>query len=232
MLEIDDLHVSRGGSRILFGVSLEVRAREIVALVGRNGMGKTTLLRSIFGLTEVERGAIRFGGKDVVGLPSHRVARAGVGLVPEGRGMFPGLTVFENLQMGAGPRTQSMPDALDRVHAYFPLLRERAAQKAGTLSGGQQQLVAIARALIGSPELLVIDEFSDGIQPSIVQEIAAILQQINADGTAVLVVEQNARLALRLAHRAYVLEKGRVVAEGDGDALLADEASLQRLLVV
>jgi branched-chain amino acid transport system ATP-binding protein len=232
MLEIDDVHVSRGGSRILFGVSLAVGAGEIVALVGRNGMGKTTLLRSIFGLTEVERGAIRFGGKDVVGLPSHRVARAGVGLVPEGRGMFPGLTVLENLQMGAGPRTGSLPDALDRVHAYFPILRERAAQKAGTLSGGQQQLVAIARALIGAPELLVIDEFSEGIQPSIVQEIAAILQQINADGTAVLVVEQNARLALRLADRAYVLEKGRVVAEGDGDELLADEASLHRLLVV
>ena len=231
MLEMQDVRARRGDSQILHGVTANVAEGEIVALIGRNGMGKTTLLRTILGLTDVNGGSIRFRDKDITGLPPYRIARMGVGVVPEGRGIFPTLRVSDNLRMGLhnGADVQT---GLRGSYDRFPMLRERAGDLASSLSGGQQQLLAIARALIAKPSLILVDEFSEGIQPSLVQEISGLLKQLGNEGTAILIVEQNAQLALSLADRGYVLAKGTVVAEGAASDLLTDEATLQEHLVI
>ncbi len=231
MLRVDSLHASYGRSMVLHGVSIVVDEGEVVCLLGRNGVGKTTLLRSIVGLVQVPEGKIHWRGEDTTGLEPFELARRGIGVVPEGRGIFPDLTVLENLKLGlangrAGPR---VPDS---IFEQFPLLLERRSQLAGTLSGGEQQMLAIARALVGQPALLLIDEFSEGLQPNIVQRIAEIIRETNRSGVSVLLVEQNARLALSIARRGYILEKGRVVHAGESDELLGDESALQRYLVV
>jgi branched-chain amino acid transport system ATP-binding protein len=231
MLEVRDLHARRGDTQILHGVSLTVGAGEMVALIGRNGMGKTTLLRSILGLTSITAGSVTLGGEDVTGAATHLVARRGVGVVPEGRGIFPTLRVSENLRMGLRS-SRGHDAALARIYERFPMLGERAGEHAANLSGGQQQMLAIARALIGEPRLLLIDEFSEGIQPNVVREIGEMLRGLNEQGVAVLLVEQNARLALGISRRGYILEKGRIVAEGASGDLLGDEAVLARHLVV
>ncbi|MET1085536.1 MAG: ABC transporter ATP-binding protein [Arthrobacter sp.] len=231
MLKLENVDARRGGSQILNNVCLEVAPGEMVALVGRNGMGKTTLLRTVLGLCEVTAGTVRLDGDDIGGLPTYKVARLGIGVVPEGRGMFPSLTVSENLLMGT-TRPRAAKAATEEIYEKFPLLRERAKQRAGNLSGGQQQVLAIARALMDKPRLLLIDEFSDGIQPNLVQEIAVMLQGLGERGVSVLLVEQNARLALSITQRAYILEKGSVVAVGKSAHLLHDEELLAQHLVV
>jgi branched-chain amino acid transport system ATP-binding protein len=231
MLDVQDVRARRGDSQILHGASLEVDEGEIVAVVGRNGMGKTTLLRTILGLTDVTGGRICFRDEDVTRLPPYLIARRGIGNVPEGRGIFPTLTVADNLRMGL-TNTRNVRAALAETYEVFPLLSERRNSRAGDLSGGQQQLLAIARALIGKPALVLVDEFSEGIQPSIVQEIAELLRRLNQDGTAILLVEQNARLALGMAQRGYVLAKGQVVGHGPASELLTDDAMLREHLVI
>ncbi len=231
MLAVEDISAKRGGTQVLHGVSLTVEPGEMVALIGRNGMGKTTLLRSIVGLAQVTAGRIRLDGSDITGAQTHSIAQMGVGVVPEGRGIFPSLRVSENLRMGLS-NARATAAALERIYARFPLLRERASDRAGGLSGGQQQILAIARALISRPRLLLVDEFSEGIQPNIVEEIGALLQSLNEDGVAVLLVEQNARLALKISPRGYILEKGLVVASGASKDLLHDERALAQHLVI
>jgi branched-chain amino acid transport system ATP-binding protein len=231
MLEIQDVRARRGDSQILHGVTANVAEGEIVALIGRNGMGKTTLLRTVLGLTDVNGGSVRFRGEDITGLPAYRIARMGIGVVPEGRGIFPTLRVSDNLRMGLR-KGGDVQGSLRATYDRFPLLRERGGDLASSLSGGQQQLLAIARAMVGTPRLILVDEFSEGIQPSLVQEISGLLRQLNEEGTAILIVEQNARLALSLADRGYVLAKGTVVAEGVAGDLLTDEATLQEHLVI
>lgn len=230
MLDIQAIHASRGHTKVLHGASLHVEAGEMVALVGRNGMGKTTLLRSILALSPVTQGRVVFAGRDVTHAPTHAIARLGIGFVPEGRGIFPGLRVHENLRMGVAGNGHGA--AMRQVYEQFPLLKARAREHAGNLSGGQQQILAIARALIGAPRLLLIDEFSEGIQPNLVREISAMLQGLNREGTAILLVEQNARLALGISQRGYILEKGQVVAAGAASELLHDEQALAQHLVV
>lgn len=231
MLELEEVRARRGDSQILHGVTAGVAEGEIVALIGRNGMGKTTLLRTILGLTDVNGGSVRLRGEDITRLPPYRIARRGIGVVPEGRGIFPTLRVSDNLRMGLH-KGDDVQGALRATYDRFPLLRERSGDLASSLSGGQQQLLAIARAMIGRPSLILVDEFSEGIQPSLVQEISGLLKRLNEEGTAILIVEQNAQLALSLADRGYVLAKGAVVAEGAARALLTDEATLQEHLVI
>jgi branched-chain amino acid transport system ATP-binding protein len=231
MLEVRDIHAFRGHTHVLHGASLEVKAGEMVALIGRNGMGKTTLLRSVLGLCEVTQGSIVFDGRDVTRAPTYAIARQGIGVVPEGRGIFPGLRVQENLLMGL-PTGKGADQALAAIYERFPLLKSRARDHGGNLSGGQQQILAIARALMSRPRLLLIDEFSEGIQPNIVREISEMLQELNREGTAILLVEQNARLALGMSHRGYILEKGQIVASGAAAELLHDEHALAQHLVV
>lgn len=231
MLALEDVHARRGDTQVLHGVSLHVDAGEMVSLIGRNGMGKTTLLRSVLGLATITAGLVRIDGADVTGAATHTISRHGIGVVPEGRGIFPTLKVSENLRMGLrGGRGHDA--ALRRTYERFPILEERSREPAANLSGGQQQILAIARALIGEPRLLLVDEFSEGIQPNIVREIGEMLRELNAQGVAVLLVEQNARLALGISQRGYILEKGRIVAEGSSADLLHDEAALAQHLVV
>lgn len=244
MLSLDGVEALRGESRVLQGVSLRVDEGETVALIGRNGMGKTTLLRSIIGQCPVTAGRISFCGEDVTGAPTHRTVRLGIGVVPEGRGIFPGLRVDENLRMGlprgngAGRRNgrSRRNGAESRTAAIckrFPILAGRLHDHAGSLSGGQQQILAIARGLMAEPRLLLIDEFSEGIQPSIVAEIGQMLGELSEeDGLSVLLVEQNARLALGVSSRAYILENGTVAATGPSEEMLDDPELLSKHLVV
>ncbi|HZJ28519.1 MAG TPA: ABC transporter ATP-binding protein [Solirubrobacterales bacterium] len=231
MLALEDVHARRGDSTVLHGVSLEVGEGEMVALIGRNGMGKTTLLRSIIGQSPVTAGRIVFGGEDVTSDPTHRTVRRGIGVVPEGRGIFPGLKVSENLRMGL-PNGNGAESRAAAICERFPILADRLADHAGSLSGGQQQILAIARALIAEPRLLLIDEFSEGIQPSIVEEIGQMLGELVAGGVSVFLVEQNARLALEISSRAYILENGTVAASGASRDLLNDSELLSQHLVV
>jgi branched-chain amino acid transport system ATP-binding protein len=224
MLEVRDVHAAYGDVGALWGASLEVRAGEVVALIGPNGAGKTTLMRTVVGLHRPSQGSIILDGQPIHTVPPHRIVERGLILVQEGRHIFGGMSVIENLEIGAyapGPRRQRQ-QTLRRVFEIFPILAERQQQQAGTLSGGQQQMVAIGRALMGLPKLLLLDEPSLGLAPIVVQEIFGILAQINQQGVTIMLVEQNARLALRLAHRAYVMERGRVELEGAGADLLAD----------
>ena len=225
LLEVRGLEAAYGDVRALWGVALEVRAGEVVALIGSNGAGKTTLLRAIAGLHRPSAGGIFLGGAPIHQLAPHRIVERGVVLVPEGRRLFGGMTVLENLEVGsyAPAARRERVATLRRVFEVFPVLAERRAQPAATLSGGQQQMLAIGRALMGLPRLLLLDEPSLGLAPLVVRDIFAVVRLINGRGVTVLLVEQNARLALELADRAYVLERGRVAGQGTGAELLADE---------
>ncbi|MEX2219952.1 MAG: ABC transporter ATP-binding protein [Phycisphaerales bacterium] len=213
MLEVRDLNVHYGAIHALHGVSLRVEQGQIVTLIGSNGAGKTTTLRTISGLLRPSSGSIAYEGKPIAGMPAHEIVRLGIAQAPEGRGIFPNLTVDENLDMGAFARRDRDQVAKDRERSLtlFPRIRERLKQMAGTLSGGEQQMLAIARALMARPRLLLLDEPSLGLAPQVVQTIFRIIREINAGGTTILLVEQNAHMALEVAHYAYVLEVGRIV---------------------
>ncbi len=226
MLEVDAIHTFYGESHVLDGASLEVSRGEVVALLGRNGAGKTTLVRSIIGFERPRRGRIAWEGAAIQGQPPYAIARRGVGLVPQGRRLFAPLSVAENLVFGARPG----PWTADRVYALFPRLRERAEQGAMTLSGGEQQMLAIGRALLTNPRLLLLDEPSEGLAPLIVQELGRVLAALKGEGLAMLVVEQNLPLALRVADRVYVLSRGRVVYHGSPGELAMDEDVKRRYL--
>jgi branched-chain amino acid transport system ATP-binding protein len=225
MLAVEDLDVFYGDAQALDGVSLTVEEGSIVAIVGANGAGKTSLIRTIAGMHRPARGRIRFRGADIAGWPSHRVCDRGIGQVAEGRQIFPTLTVTENLDMGAMlPRARAHRTTnRDRVLALFPVLAERADQPAGTLSGGEQQMLAIARCLMGAPEFVMFDEPSLGLAPTIVQQMLETIRALNGEGLTCVLVEQNVAVSLRLASRAYVLENGRVTLSGSGMELLADD---------
>jgi branched-chain amino acid transport system ATP-binding protein len=224
MLEVRDIHTYYGNIQALRGVTLRIEAGEIVTLIGANGAGKTTTLMSISGVTPPKNGAIAFLGQDVTRLSTERIVSLGITQVPEGRMIFPRLTVKENLLMGGYLRRDKAGVRADEEHVYelFPVLRERRTQMGGTLSGGEQQMLAIGRALLARPKLLLLDEPSLGLAPLVVENIFEIIQQINKDGVTVLLVEQNAQMALQIAHRGYVLETGRLTLEGPARDLLND----------
>jgi branched-chain amino acid transport system ATP-binding protein len=223
VLAIEDLSVAYGKRRALEGVSLTVGAGEIVTLLGANGSGKSTTLRTVSGLVRAARGVIRYQGRDIARWPPDAIVAAGIGHVPEGRDIFPEFSVLENLLVGAHTvAAREVPARLEAAYALFPTLRDRRRQRAGTLSGGEQQMLAIGRALMARPRVLLLDEPSLGLAPRLVREIFAIIRRVNAEGVAVLLVEQNARAALALAARGYVLETGRVVAAGASAALALD----------
>src|SRR5688572_18512711 len=225
MLSVESLDVFHGDAQALDGVSLDVAEGAIVAIVGANGAGKTSLIRTIAGMHRPARGRIVLRGADIAGLPSHRVCDLGIGQVAEGRQVFPTLTVAENLEMGALlPRARAnQKQNLDRVLAMFPLLSERYGQAAGTLSGGEQQMLAIARCLMGEPQLVMFDEPSLGLAPAVVQHVLATIRDLNKQGLTCVLVEQNVAVSLKLASRAYVLENGRITLSGTGAELLADD---------
>ncbi len=224
LLSVSNLEVAYGGIRAIKGIAFDVRAGETVTLIGANGAGKTTTLRAITGLLAPAAGTIRFAGENITGSSSFALVHKGLAMVPEGRGVFPQLTVVENLTMGAyirNDRTQIAAD-IDRVYGLFPRLKERRAQTAGTLSGGEQQMLAIGRALMCRPKLLLLDEPSMGLAPVIVQKVFETVQAVAAEGVTILLVEQNANLALQASSRAYVLESGLITLSGDSRTLLAD----------
>lgn len=230
LLAAENLAVAYGGIQAVKGIDLHVDAGELVCLIGANGAGKSTTLKSICGLLPLAGGEVRFEGRSLRNMPVHAIARAGISLVPEGRGIFGRMTVLENLQLGAYLRRDDVAADLARVFDLFPRLAERRAQKAGTLSGGEQQMLAIARALMNRPKLLLLDEPSMGLAPIIVRQIFDIVRRIAAEGATILLVEQNAALALEVSHRAYVLETGRVVLEGQAAALRRDARVRQAYL--
>jgi len=223
ILQVEEIHTYYGESYVLQGISLQVRRGHAVAVLGRNGMGKTTLIRSIIGFTPPRHGRILFKGIEITHRPSHEIARLGIGLVPQGRRIFPSLTVLENLTIGARAAGDGQKWDLDRVFTLFPRLQERAAHKGNKLSGGEQQMLAIARALMTNPEFLLMDEPSEGLAPLLVLELGNVIAQLKQQGLSILLVEQNLPLALRLADYVYVLSKGRVVFEGLPEALEASE---------
>ena len=224
LLSVEDVDAGYGRVRALRGVSLHANEGEIVAIIGANGAGKTTLLRTISGIVRATAGAVRFGGRDLTGLAPDAIVRLGVGHAPEGRRLFARMTVRENLELGAYTRRDVEVAAdIERAYETFPRLRERAGQRAGTLSGGEQQMLAIGRALMSRPRLLLLDEPSLGLSPVLVQTIFSVIREINARGTAVLLIEQNARQALGIASRGYVLETGAVALAGTAPSLLSSE---------
>jgi len=231
-LEVRELDLYYGDAQALDKVSLSAEAGSVVAIVGANGAGKSSLIRAIAGIETPRAGSVRFKGEDITGLPSYRICDRGIGQVAEGRQVFPTLTVRENLEMGAllkraRPRLEA---TLAEVYALFPRLRERAGQAAGTLSGGEQQMLAIGRCLMGQPELIMLDEPSLGLAPTVVQEVFQIVRRLNERGITIVLVEQNVAASLKLAARAYVLENGRIVMEGTGAELLADDRVRQAYL--
>ena len=224
LLELENVEARYGAVQALHGVSLSVGEGEVVAVLGGNGAGKTTMLRAVSGLVSTS-GQVRFAGERITGASPERVARAGVAHVPEGRGLFNELSVYDNLRLGAYLQRDGFDEGYERVQAHFPWLERRRDQQAGTLSGGEQQMLAVARALMGRPRLLLLDEPSLGLAPLVVREIFGILDDLNEkEGLAVLVVEQNAKLALRSSNRAYVLEVGRVALEGPSAELVENES--------
>jgi branched-chain amino acid transport system ATP-binding protein len=224
LLEVRDLVTAYGSVEALHGISFHVEEREIVALLGGNGAGKTTTLRTISGLLRPRSGEVRFAGERIEARPAHEIVRLGLTQVPEGRWIFGPMTVDENLRLGAYSEARISEEALDRVFGLFPRLAERRGQFAGTLSGGEQQMLAMARALMTRPRLLLLDEPSMGLAPVLVRAIFQTVAEINREGITVLLVEQNANAALRLAHRGYVLENGRIALEGPGPELAKNEA--------
>jgi branched-chain amino acid transport system ATP-binding protein len=228
LLEVQDIRTHYGGIEALKGVSLTVDDGEVVTLIGSNGAGKSTTLRSISGLTPASTGKITFGGREITRVPAHEIVAHGIALSPEGRHCFPRMTVRENLDLGAHHRRDTgVSDDLERVFELFPRLQEREKQKAGTMSGGEQQMLAMGRALMARPRLLMLDEPSMGIAPILVQRIYETIGQINRDGVTILLVEQNANYALEVSRRGYVLETGRVVL-ADDSARLRDDPEVQR----
>ena len=225
MLEVADVHTYYGNIRALKGVSLTVERGEIVTLIGSNGAGKTTTLKTIIGTVRPLKGTVTLNGQRIDGLSTDRIVRLGIAQSPEGRRIFPRMTVMENLELGGFARTdrENIPQDLERVFALFPRLRERLAQKGGTLSGGEQQMLAIGRALMARPSLLLLDEPSMGLSPILVETIFQIIRDINGQGTTILLVEQNARMALRVAHRGYVIQTGRIVLTDTGASLLRSD---------
>ncbi len=222
LLSMQDVHAYYGNIRALKGVSLTVDRGEIVTLIGGNGAGKTTTLRTVLGLVRALRGTVTFASQRIDRVPTHRIARLGIAQSPEGRRIFAPMTVLENLELGAFARSdrEGIPQDLERVLTLFPRLRDRLAQKGGTLSGGEQQMLAMGRALMAKPEMLLLDEPSMGLSPILVEAIFDIIRDINRLGTTILLVEQNARMALRVANRGYVIQTGRIVLQDAASALL------------
>jgi branched-chain amino acid transport system ATP-binding protein len=225
MLEVQDLRVHYGAVEALKGVSFRIEPSEMISLIGANGAGKSTVLRALTGLVRPSQGRIEFEQRSLVGLAPHQIVRLGIAHVPEGRRLFPKMTVLENLKMGAYLRHKKaeMNDTLDMIYDHFPILKERSRQYAGSLSGGEQQMLATARALMNRPRLLLLDEPSIGLSPILTAEIGKIVRQINAMGVTTILVEQNAMLALTLGQRGYVLETGRIVMQGPAQELLQDD---------
>jgi len=223
MLKLTDIHTFYGPIEALRGIDLEIRQGEIVCLIGNNGAGKSTALMTISGILKPKEGLILFEGEEISGIPPHEIVRKGISQVPEGRRIFPKLTVRDNLEMGGFSAKGNFQSCIDMVFGLFPLLKERQQQPGGTLSGGEQQMLAIGRALMSSPKLLLLDEPSLGLAPIIVQKIFKTVKEINREGVTVLLVEQNARAALSLSNRGYVLENGRIALEGNGEDLLHNE---------
>jgi branched-chain amino acid transport system ATP-binding protein len=232
MLRIESLDVFYGDAQALDGVSIDIAEGSIVAIVGANGAGKTSLIRTIAGMHKPARGRIIYRGQDIAGWPSHKVCNLGIGQVAEGRQVFPTLSIAENLTMGAMlPRARALRDRnLEKVYAMFPLLTERRTQAAGTLSGGEQQMLAIGRCLMGAPDLVMFDEPSLGLAPTIVQQVLKTVRDLNREGLTCVLVEQNVAVSLKLASQAYVLENGRITLSGSGEALLGDDRVRQAYL--
>jgi branched-chain amino acid transport system ATP-binding protein len=232
LLEVRSITTGYGSTPILRGIDLAIQPREIVAVIGRNGVGKSTMMRSLIGLLRIWEGSIRLNGREISPLPPERRAQSGIGYIPQGREVFPRMTVEENLSIGEMIKGTRARKLYDLVYSYFPMLAERRRQAAGTMSGGQQQLLAIGRALIGNPDLLLLDEPSEGIQPSIIEEIARVMLTINKDlGTTILFVEQNLDMIMAMTQRCYVMDKGRIVAELPSQAL-ADRDIVKRHLQI
>ncbi len=232
MLKIDNLVVSYDGIEALKGISLDVEEGKIVTLIGANGAGKSTTLRTIMGLVRPKNGTISYRGENLINKKTQNIVRDGITLVPEGRRIFPNLTVLENLKIGAFTRTdhRGINDDLERVFSTFPILKERDWQLAGTLSGGEQQMLAVGRALMSKPKLLMMDEPSLGLAPLIVKEIFEIIKEIHKQGVTILLIEQNANAALHIAHRGYVMETGRISLTGSGKELLENESVISAYL--
>ena len=227
LLEVNDLRVSYGKIEAIKGISLHVEKGEIVTLVGANGAGKTTLLKTISGILKPSKGSINFEGKDIQTIAPHDRVLEGLCQAPEGRGIFPGMTVLENLEMGKFARKEwkkELNEDLERIYSLFPRLKERQNQAGGTLSGGEQQMLSIGRALMARPRLLLLDEPSMGLAPMFIQQIFRIIREIQQQGVSILLVEQNAAQALACANRAYILETGNIIKEGSGQSLLKDDA--------
>jgi branched-chain amino acid transport system ATP-binding protein len=235
MLTLEDVHTYYGKSHVLHGVSLTVGPGEVVGLLGRNGVGKSTTLKTIMGLVRPARGRVTFDGRPVAGLPPHRLARLGIAWVPEERRVFPRLTVLENLRTGVdrdGVNADRRRMLLEKVYRHFPRLRERLHQAGGTLSGGEQQMLAIARAMMLEPRIILLDEPTEGLMPRLVAEIRSLIDLLRADGVAILLVEQNVPLTLTVATRVYVMEKGEVRHEAPAAELSRDHAAIRRYLGV
>lgn len=232
VLEVDDIHAYYDESHILHGVTVHLRNGEIVGLIGNNGVGKTTLLKSVMGLTDIRSGNIYLKGANISHLPPHKVSRLGVSLIPENREIFPDLTVLENLTVGTNNSRKNRKTIPERIYDYFPILKERLDQKGGTLSGGEQQMLAIARGLVGDPDLILLDEFSEGLQPVVIQNIIKILRRVQKEGVTILMVEQDARLALHLSNRIYIMEKGEISYHGLSEELLSNETILKDHLAI
>jgi branched-chain amino acid transport system ATP-binding protein len=225
MLELDDIHVSYGNIKALRGISLKVNPGEIITLIGGNGAGKTTTLKTISGVLRASAGQIRFEGERIDHIPAHRIVRLGISQAPEGRRIFARMSVRENLEMGTYARadTSGVGEDFDRVFGLFPVLKDRLTQAGGTLSGGEQQMLAIGRALMARPRVLLLDEPSMGLAPMMVERIFGIIRTINSQGTTVLLIEQNAQMALQTAHRGYVIESGSIVLEDEAQKLLGND---------
>jgi len=230
MLEVRDIHTYYGDSHVLQGVSLRMEKGQVVGILGRNGMGKTTLIRSIIGFTPPRRGQVRFKERDITAWPSNRAVALGLGLVPQGRRVFPSLTVLENLAVAA--KGNGGPWSIARVMDLFPRLGERAGSRAGKLSGGEQQMLAIARALVTNPELLLMDEPTEGLAPLLVREVGRVIERLKAEGLSILLVEQNLPLALRVADRVHILSRGQIVHSSNPAELMANDGVKSRYLGV
>jgi branched-chain amino acid transport system ATP-binding protein len=232
MIEIQDIHTWYGDSYILQGVSLQVKDGTVVALLGRNGMGKTTTIRSIMGLAQPRKGAIVYNGQNLVGLAPFKIARLGIGLVPQGRMIFPSLSVTENLKMAARTGDKQDPWTLEKVFTLFPKLQERSKNKGNQLSGGEQQMLTIARALMTNPDLVLFDEPSEGLAPVLVEEVFRVIQQLKAAGHSILLVEQDFGMAMEVADYAYIMSRGTIVYESTPEPLMSNESVKSQYLGV
>lgn len=233
MLKIKELKASYGGSLVLQGVDLEVSEGHIVALMGRNGVGKTTLLKSMMGLVAASAGHVFLDGKDIVGLPPHKISNLGISYVPQGKGIFQSFSVYENLRLGILKYNRKDRIIPKEVFEYFPILEKRKSQRAGSFSGGEQQMLAIARALVSNPKILLLDEPTEGIQPLIVEEIGRILVKINKEkGVTIFIVEQNVDLILEIAQECFFMEKGRITDSCEKDHLLEDDSLITKYLAL